>query len=153
MGASVPSTSRSTPARAGSARSGCSVSLSVAAADMKAVWRAGPTASDARTRAHRRPAPGSSGRERARVITGDRLPEDTVTHVGGTGYANEMARPAPPPPPELGRAALLDLDPELGASLPEEERARAAGLVVQTLLVEPGPWNGADPGGFAMLVA
>ena len=62
-------------------------------------------------------------------------------------------RPAPPPPPELGRAPLLDLDPELGASLPEEERARAAGLVVQTLLVEPGPWSGTDPGGFAMLVA
>jgi CRP/FNR family cyclic AMP-dependent transcriptional regulator len=54
---------------------------------------------------------------------------------------------------EGGRAPLLELDPELGTALPEEERALALrALVVQTLIVDPGPWNEFPNAGFALLV-
>jgi CRP-like cAMP-binding protein len=53
-----------------------------------------------------------------------------------------------------GRVALLEVDPELGAALPEDERARAArAMVVQSLIVEPGPWEDAPTAGFALLLA
>lgn len=65
-----------------------------------------------------------------------------------------MSRPAlQGRPPDLGRASLLELDPELGNGLPEEERARAAALVVPTVVAEPGPWNDGAIPGFALLVA
>jgi CRP/FNR family transcriptional regulator, cyclic AMP receptor protein len=55
--------------------------------------------------------------------------------------------------PDGGRVALLELDPELGSALPEEERLRAArALVVQTVVVEPGPWDDLPDAGFALLV-
>jgi CRP-like cAMP-binding protein len=53
-----------------------------------------------------------------------------------------------------GRVALLEVDAELGAALPEDERARAArALHVQSLIVEPGPWDQASGAGFVLLVA
>src|SRR5215213_206473 len=54
--------------------------------------------------------------------------------------------------PEIGRAPLLELDPELGNGLSEEERVRARALVVQPAIVDPGPWD-ETPNGFALLVA
>jgi CRP/FNR family transcriptional regulator, cyclic AMP receptor protein len=63
-----------------------------------------------------------------------------------------MARPAHQPgASDVPRAPLLELDPELGSGLPDEERVRARALVVQPTIVEPGPWD--QPiNGFAMLV-
>ena len=63
-----------------------------------------------------------------------------------------MARPAHQPgASDVPRAPLLELDPELGSGLPDEERVRARALVVQPAIVEPGPWD--QPiNGFAMLV-
>jgi CRP/FNR family cyclic AMP-dependent transcriptional regulator len=53
-----------------------------------------------------------------------------------------------------GRVALLEVDPELGGGLPEDERARAErALVVQALVLQPGPWEGWPSSAFAMLVA
>jgi CRP/FNR family transcriptional regulator, cyclic AMP receptor protein len=52
-----------------------------------------------------------------------------------------------------GRVPLLEVDPELGAALPDEERALAArALIVQTLIVDPGPWDEVPDAGFALLV-
>jgi CRP/FNR family transcriptional regulator, cyclic AMP receptor protein len=52
-----------------------------------------------------------------------------------------------------GRVPLLELDPELGADLAEEDRLRAArALLVQALVVDPGPWQDLPGTGFALLV-
>jgi CRP-like cAMP-binding protein len=48
---------------------------------------------------------------------------------------------------------LLELEPEFGTDLPEDERARAArALLVQQIVVEPGPWDAIPSAGFALLV-
>src|SRR5918995_5684103 len=53
-----------------------------------------------------------------------------------------------------GRVALLEVDPELASGLPEDERERAErALVVQSLIVQPGPWDGIPSSAFALLVA
>jgi CRP/FNR family transcriptional regulator, cyclic AMP receptor protein len=53
-----------------------------------------------------------------------------------------------------GRVQLLEVDSELGAVLPEDERGRAArALLVQSLVVEPGPWDAPPSSAFALLVA
>ena len=53
-----------------------------------------------------------------------------------------------------GRVALLEADPELASGLPEDERERAErALVVQSLVVQPGPWDGIPTSAFALLVA
>jgi len=63
-----------------------------------------------------------------------------------------MARPAHQSgASEIGRAPLLELDPELGNGLPEDERVRARALVVQPAIIDPGPWDGVF-NGFALLV-
>jgi CRP/FNR family transcriptional regulator, cyclic AMP receptor protein len=63
-----------------------------------------------------------------------------------------MARPAHQSgASEIGRAPLLELDPELGNGLSEEERVRARALVVQPAIVDPGPWDETF-NGFALLV-
>lgn len=78
----------------------------------------------------------------------------TVSHVGATGYAHGMVPLAQPSAAsEHGRGSLLVLDPELGAGIPEDERAVAAGLVVPTLAVQPGPWLDGNGAGFALLLA
>jgi CRP/FNR family transcriptional regulator, cyclic AMP receptor protein len=53
-----------------------------------------------------------------------------------------------------GRVALLEVDPELAGGLPGDEQARAErALVVQSLVVQPGPWEGWPVTAFALLVA
>ena len=53
-----------------------------------------------------------------------------------------------------GRVPLLELDSELGAALPDDERDRAARvLLVQAIVAEPGPWEPVPGAGFALLVA
>lgn len=53
-----------------------------------------------------------------------------------------------------GRVPLLEVDPELAAGLPDDERERAVrALVVQSIVVEPGPWEALPASGFALLVA
>src|SRR5688500_16248964 len=53
-----------------------------------------------------------------------------------------------------GRVALLEVDPELAVGLPAEERERAQrALVVQSVVVQPGPWDGAPASAFALLLA
>ena len=53
-----------------------------------------------------------------------------------------------------GRVALLEADPELGNGLPAEERERAErALVVQSVIVQPGPWDGGLTSVFALLLA
>jgi hypothetical protein len=53
-----------------------------------------------------------------------------------------------------GRVALLEVDPELAGGLPHDEQARAErALVVQSLVVQPGPWEGWPAAAFALLVA
>jgi CRP-like cAMP-binding protein len=53
-----------------------------------------------------------------------------------------------------GRVPLLELDPELGTGMPEEERVRATrALLVHAIIVEPGPWEPPPNAGFALLVA
>ncbi len=55
--------------------------------------------------------------------------------------------------PDGGRVPLLELEPEFGTDLPEDERARAArALLVQQIVVEPGPWDAIPSAGFALLV-
>jgi CRP-like cAMP-binding protein len=49
---------------------------------------------------------------------------------------------------------LLELDAELGATLPDEDRVQATrALLVPAVVVEPGPWDGVTHSGFALLVA